>query len=85
MASIRTAGRTKDLGDLRAVNEIDLDLPEGGSFQPLPASTISAIIQRTIIIGTSWIISSFALQIVVILNKSNGVSIMVQISFVKNH
>jgi len=37
MASIRTAGRTKDLGDLRAVNEIDLDLPEGGSFQPLPA------------------------------------------------
>jgi len=30
MASIRTAGLTKNLGDLRAVNEIDLDLPEGG-------------------------------------------------------
>src|SRR5215211_6680369 len=30
MASIRTAGLTKDFGDLRAVNEIDLDLPEGG-------------------------------------------------------
>src|SRR5215213_6793541 len=29
-ASIRTAGLTKDFGDLRAVNEIDLDLPEGG-------------------------------------------------------
>lgn len=29
MASIRTAGPTKDFGDLRAVNEIDLDLPEG--------------------------------------------------------
>ena len=28
MASIRTAGLTKDFGDLRAVNEIDL--PEGG-------------------------------------------------------
>ena len=28
MASIRTAGLTKDFGDLRAVNEIDLDLPE---------------------------------------------------------
>ena len=27
MASIRTAGLTKDFGDLRAVNEIDLDLP----------------------------------------------------------
>ena len=30
MASIRTAGLTKDFGDLRAVNEINLDLPEGG-------------------------------------------------------
>ncbi|MBA2717792.1 MAG: ATP-binding cassette domain-containing protein [Chloroflexi bacterium] len=30
MASIRTAGLTKDFGDLRAVNEIDLALPEGG-------------------------------------------------------
>jgi len=30
MASIRTAGLTKYFGDLRAVNEIDLDLPEGG-------------------------------------------------------
>lgn len=30
MASIRTAGLTKDFGDLRAVNEIDLDLPRGG-------------------------------------------------------
>jgi ABC-2 type transport system ATP-binding protein len=30
MASIRTVGLTKDFGDLRAVNEIDLDLPEGG-------------------------------------------------------
>jgi ABC-2 type transport system ATP-binding protein len=30
MASIRTAGLTKDFGHLRAVNEIDLDLPEGG-------------------------------------------------------
>jgi ABC-type multidrug transport system ATPase subunit len=30
LASIRTAGLTKDFGDLRAVNEIDLDLPEGG-------------------------------------------------------
>ncbi len=30
MASIRTAGLTKHFGDLRAVNEIDLDLPEGG-------------------------------------------------------
>ena len=30
MASIRTAGLTKNFGDLRAVNEIDLDLPEGG-------------------------------------------------------
>lgn len=30
MASIRTAGLTKNVGDLRAVNEIDLDLPEGG-------------------------------------------------------
>ena len=29
MASIRTAGLTKNFGDLRAVNEIDLDLPEG--------------------------------------------------------
>jgi ABC-2 type transport system ATP-binding protein len=30
MASIRTAGLTKVFGDLRAVNQIDLDLPEGG-------------------------------------------------------
>ena len=30
MASIRTDGLTKDFGELRAVNEIDLDLPEGG-------------------------------------------------------
>lgn len=30
MASIRTAGLTKDFGELRAVNQIDLDLPEGG-------------------------------------------------------
>jgi ABC-type Fe3+/spermidine/putrescine transport system ATPase subunit len=30
MASIRTAGLTKDFGDLGAVSEIDLDLPEGG-------------------------------------------------------
>jgi ABC-2 type transport system ATP-binding protein len=30
MASIRTAGLTKDFGDLRAVNAINLDLPEGG-------------------------------------------------------
>lgn len=30
MASIRTARLNKDFGDLRAVNEIDLDLPEGG-------------------------------------------------------
>jgi ABC-2 type transport system ATP-binding protein len=30
MASIRTAGLTKNFGDLGAVNEIDLDLPEGG-------------------------------------------------------
>jgi ABC-2 type transport system ATP-binding protein len=29
MASIRTSDLTKDFGDLRAVNEIDLDLPEG--------------------------------------------------------
>ena len=29
MASIRTAGLTRNFGDLRAVNEIDLDLPEG--------------------------------------------------------
>jgi len=32
MASIRTAGLTKDFGDLRAVNEIDLDLPEKGAL-----------------------------------------------------
>ena len=30
MASIRTVGLTKDFGDLRAVNHIDLDLTEGG-------------------------------------------------------
>ena len=30
MAAIRTAGLTKDFGDLRAVDGIDLDLPEGG-------------------------------------------------------
>jgi ABC-2 type transport system ATP-binding protein len=30
MGSIRTAGLTKDFGDLRAVKELDLDLPEGG-------------------------------------------------------
>ena len=30
MASIRTAGLTKNFGDLRAVNEIELDVPEGG-------------------------------------------------------
>jgi ABC-type uncharacterized transport system ATPase subunit len=30
MASIRTAGPTGGSDDLRAVNEIDLDLPEGG-------------------------------------------------------
>jgi hypothetical protein len=30
MASIRTAGLTTDVGDLRAVNAIDLDLPDGG-------------------------------------------------------
>jgi ABC-type uncharacterized transport system ATPase subunit len=30
MASIRTVGLTKDFGDLRAVNAINLDLPEGG-------------------------------------------------------
>ncbi len=29
MASIRTAGLTGNFGDLRAVNKIDLDLPEG--------------------------------------------------------
>ena len=31
MASIRTIGLTKNFGDLRAVNEIDLDLPDGGA------------------------------------------------------
>lgn len=31
MASIRTAGLTRDFGDLRAVNEINLGLPEGGA------------------------------------------------------
>ena len=36
MASIRTAGLTKNFGDLRAVNEIDLDLPEGGVANRLP-------------------------------------------------
>jgi ABC-2 type transport system ATP-binding protein len=30
MTSIRTAGLTKDFGDLRAVNHVDLDLPDGG-------------------------------------------------------
>jgi ABC-type multidrug transport system ATPase subunit len=30
MASIRTSGVTEDFGDLRAVNQVDLDLPEGG-------------------------------------------------------
>ncbi|MFA9429478.1 ABC transporter ATP-binding protein [Egicoccus sp. AB-alg2] len=30
MTSIRTRGLTKDFGDLRAVNAIDLDLPSGG-------------------------------------------------------
>ena len=30
MASIRTAGLTKDFGDLRAVSAINIDLPEGG-------------------------------------------------------
>ncbi len=30
MASIRTAGLIKDFGDLRAVNEINVDLPECG-------------------------------------------------------
>jgi ABC-2 type transport system ATP-binding protein len=30
MTAIRTRGLTKDFGDLRAVNEIDLDLPCGG-------------------------------------------------------
>ena len=30
MPSIRTVGLTKDFGELRAVNGIDLDLPEGG-------------------------------------------------------
>jgi hypothetical protein len=30
MASIRTAGPAKDFGELQIVNEIDLDLPEGG-------------------------------------------------------
>jgi ABC-type branched-subunit amino acid transport system ATPase component len=29
MASIRTADLTKNFGDLRAVNEIELDLPTG--------------------------------------------------------
>ncbi len=40
MASIRTSGLTKDFGDLRAVHEIDLDLPEGGvgdPVSPMPA------------------------------------------------
>lgn len=30
MASTRTTGPTEGFGDLRAVTEIDLDLPEGG-------------------------------------------------------
>ena len=30
MALIRTSGLTEDFGDLRAVNEFDLELPEGG-------------------------------------------------------
>lgn len=30
MASIRASGLTKDFGDLRAVSDVDLDLPEGG-------------------------------------------------------
>ena len=30
MTSIRTAGLTKDFGDLRAVDNINIDLPEGG-------------------------------------------------------
>lgn len=30
MSSIRTRGLTKDFGDLRAVDDLDLDLPEGG-------------------------------------------------------
>jgi hypothetical protein len=29
MASIRTACLSKDLGDLRAINQIDLDVPRG--------------------------------------------------------
>ena len=39
MASIRTAGLTKNFGDLRAVNEIDLDLPEGGR----PGSSVRTV------------------------------------------
>lgn len=52
MASIRTAGLTKHFGDLRAVNEIDLDLPEGGGVggarwkeapaERLPAAPLTA-------------------------------------------
>jgi ABC-2 type transport system ATP-binding protein len=30
MTAIRTRGLTKEFGDLRAVNAIDLDLPAGG-------------------------------------------------------
>ena len=45
MASVRTAGLTKDFGDLRAVNGHTLHLPEGGSVclpsgipTPIPGS-----------------------------------------------
>jgi len=30
MTSIRTTGLTKDFGDLRAVDNINMDLPQGG-------------------------------------------------------
>jgi hypothetical protein len=42
MASIRTAGLTKDFGDLRAVNEINLDLPEGGVWLDSSVRTVPA-------------------------------------------
>lgn len=30
MTSIRTSGLTKEFGDLKAVDNLDLDLPQGG-------------------------------------------------------
>lgn len=61
MASIRTVGLTKDFGDLRAVNAIDLDLPEGGVAGFVGPNGAGKSTTIAVSVGLGWFILAEAI------------------------